>query len=388
MVDKEIYGQPSFVLENELVSLAITKLGGHMAPVVFGAANERQIRPYYISPWQDENHADMPAEVLVPLRGDFFCLPFGGNATPYQNQKYPVHGETATGEWTFVDSEEVEPGVSRLRLVLDTLVRKGQVTKEVTLRDGHPVIYQRHCVKHFVGPTPVGHHAILAMPDEVGTFAISTSPFRLGMTNPGVFSDPANGEYQMLAEGKTFCDVREIPTLFRDPAVVDCSRLPLQRGFADLFAVVADAESSAGKPAWTAAVNTNENWVWFSLRDPKKLPMTAFWLENHGRHSFPWNGRNQCLGVEDICGYFADGIAASARANVLTEQGISTTVDCVEDFSLDIRSIQAAVPVPATFDRVEHIDFGDECVRLISESGSTVEVNIDHSFVLGDESYQ
>ena len=388
MVDKEIYGQPSFVLENELVSLAITKLGGHMAPVVFGAANERQIRPYYISPWQDENHADMPAEVLVPLRGDFFCLPFGGNATPYQNQKYPVHGETATGEWTFVDSEEVEPGVSRLRLVLDTLVRKGQVTKEVTLRDGHPVIYQRHCVKHFVGPTPVGHHAILAMPDEVGTFAISTSPFRLGMTNPGVFSDPANGEYQMLAEGKTFCDVREIPTLFRDPAVVDCSRLPLQRGFADLFAVVADAESSAGKPAWTAAVNTNENWVWFSLRDPKKLPMTAFWLENHGRHSFPWNGRNQCLGVEDICGYFADGIAASARANVLTEQGIPTTVECREDLPLDIRSIQAAVPVPTAFDRVEHIDFRNECIILISESGSTVEVNIDHSFVLGDESYQ
>jgi hypothetical protein len=192
----------------------------------------------------------------------------------------------------------------------------------------------------------------------------------------------------MLAEGKTFCDVREIPTVFRDPAVVDCSRLPLRRGFADLFAVVADADFLSGKPAWTAAVNTSENWVWFSLRDPKKLPMTAFWLENHGRHSFPWNGRNQCFGVEDVCSYFADGIAASAKANLLTEQGIPTTVDCVEDSPLDIRSIQAAVPVPATFDRVEHIDFGDECVRLISESGSTVEVNIDHSFVLGDESHQ
>ena len=388
MANKEVYGQPSFVLENELVSLAVTKLGGHMAPVVFGAANDRQICPYYISPWQDENHADMPAEVLIPLRGDFFCLPFGGNATRYQNQKHPVHGETATAEWTFVDSETLEPGISRLRLVLDTRVRKGRVTKEITLRDGHPVIYQRHCVEHFVGPTPVGHHAILAMPDEEGTFAISTSPFRLGMTNPGVFSNPASGEYQMLAEGETFGDVREIPTLFRDPAVVDCSRLPLQRGFADLFAVVADPESSAGKPAWTAAVNTSENWVWFSLRDPKKLPMTAFWLENHGRHSFPWNGRNKCLGVEDICGYFADGIAASARANVLTEQGIPTTVECREDLPLDIRSIQAAVPVPTAFDRVEHIDFENECVTLISESGSTVEVNIDHSFVLGDESYQ
>ena len=386
MVNKEIYGQPSFVLENELVSLAITKLGGHMAPVVFGAANDRQICPYYISPWQDENHADMPAEVLVPLRGDFFCLPFGGNAIRYQNQKHPVHGETATAEWTFVDSETLEPGISRLRLVLDTNVRKGRVTKEITLRDTHPVVYQRHCVEGFVGPSPVGHHVILAMPDEEGTFAISTSPFRLGMTNPGVFGDPAAGEYQMLAEGKTFCDLREIPTLFRDPAVVDCSRLPLRRGFTDLFAVVADAESLSGKPAWTAAVNTSENWAWFSLRNQKKLPMTAFWLENHGRHSFPWNGRNQCLGVEDVCSYFAEGIAASASKNLLTEQGIATALDCTDDSPLDIRSIQAAVPVPVGFDRVAHIDFGDECLRLVSGSGLTVEVTVDHSFVLGDES--
>ena len=385
MVSKEIHGQSSFVLENDVVSLAITKQGGHMAPVVFGAANEQQIRPYYISPWQEEDRSDMPAEVLVPLRGDFFCLPFGGNAQPYQNQKHPVHGETATAEWTFVDSEDVESGISRLRLVLDTRVRKGRVTKEITLRDRHPVIYQRHCVEGFVGPSPVGHHAILEMPDEEGTFVISTSPFRLGMTNPGVFGDPAAGEYQMLAEGKSFCDLREIPTLFRDPAVVDCSRLPLRRGFTDLFAVVADAESLAGKPAWTAAVNTSENWAWFSLRDPRKLPMTAFWLENHGRHSFPWNGRNQCLGVEDICGYFAEGIAASARANLLTEQGIATAIDCTEDSPLDIRSIQAAVPVPVGFNRVEHIDFRDKCLRLISDSGSSVEVTVDHSFVLGDE---
>ena len=385
MVSKEIHGQSSFVLENDVVSLAITKQGGHMAPVVFGAANEQQIRPYYISPWQEEDRSDMPAEVLVPLRGDFFCLPFGGNAQPYQNQNHPVHGETATAEWTFVDSEDVESGISRLRLVLDTRVRKGRVTKEITLRDRHPVIYQRHCVEGFVGPSPVGHHAILEMPDEEGTFVISTSPFRLGMTNPGVFGDPAAGEYQMLAEGKSFCDLREIPTLFRDPAVVDCSRLPLRRGFTDLFAVVADAESLAGKPAWTAAVNTSENWAWFSLRDPRKLPMTAFWLENHGRHSFPWNGRNQCLGVEDICGYFAEGIAASARANLLTEQGIATAIDCTEDSPLDIRSIQAAVPVPVGFNRVEPIDFRDKCLRLISDSGSSVEVTVDHSFVLGDE---
>ena len=379
-----IHSQPSFVLANEQVSVAITKRGGQMAPVTFKTRDGQQISPYYISPWQDEEPANMPAEVLVPLRGDFFCMPFGGNASEYKGEKHPPHGETATGVWSFVDDETSRPDCSRLTLALDTHIRKGRVTKEIFLRERHPVVYQRHTVHGFVGPTPVGHHAILAMPDEKEAFAISTSPFCLGMTNPGVFSDPAQGEYQMLAVGKTFGDIKQIPTLFKDPDVVDCSRLPLQRGFSDLFAVVADIEALNGTPAWSAAVNTKEHWVWFSLRDPRKLPTTAFWLENHGRHSFPWNGRNQCLGIEDICGYFADGLAASVDANALSDQGVPTFVRSLEDAPLDIRSIQGAVSVPATFDRVVEICFGDNEITLRSESGQLVTVPLNYKFVLGE----
>ena len=379
-----IHSQPSFVLANEQVSVAITKRGGQMAPVTFKTRDGQQISPYYISPWQDEEPANMPAEVLVPLRGDFFCMPFGGNASEYKGEKHPPHGETATGVWSFVDDETSRPDCSRLTLALDTHIRKGRVTKEIFLRERHPVVYQRHTVEGFVGPTSVGHHAILAMPDEKEVFAISTSPFCLGMTNPGVFSDPSQGEYQMLAVGKTFGDIKQIPTLFKDPDVVDCSRLPLQRGFSDLFAVVADIEALNGTPAWSAAVNTKEHWVWFSLRDPRNLPTTAFWLENHGRHSFPWNGRNQCLGIEDICGYFADGLAASVDANALSDQGVPTFVRSLEDAPLDIRSIQGAVSVPATFDRVAEICFGDNEITLRSESGQLVTVPLNYKFVLGE----
>ncbi len=384
MKNQVIHSQPSFVLANEQVSVAITKRGGHMAPAIFGNGDGQQISPYYISPWQDEEPANMPAEVLVPLRGDFFCMPFGGNASEYKGEKHPPHGETATGVWSFVDDETSRPDCSRLTLALDTHIRKGRVTKEIFLRERHPVVYQRHTVHGFVGPTPVGHHAILAMPDEKEAFAISTSPFCLGMTNPGVFSDPAQGEYQMLAVGKTFGDIKQIPTLFKDPDVVDCSRLPLKRGFSDLFAVVADIEALNGTPAWSAAVNTKEHWVWFSLRDPRILPTTAFWLENHGRHSFPWNGRNQCLGIEDICGYFADGLAASVDANALSDQGVPTFVRSLEDAPLDIRSIQGAVSVPATFDRVAEICFGDNEITLRSESGQLVTVPLNYKFVLGE----
>ena len=62
MENKIIHSQPSFVLANEQVSVAITKRGGHMAPVIFKNGDGQQISPYYISPWQDEKPANMPAD--------------------------------------------------------------------------------------------------------------------------------------------------------------------------------------------------------------------------------------------------------------------------------------------------------------------------------------
>ncbi len=380
---RTIHSQPSYLLESDSVSLAVTRLGGHLAPVMFGKGGAESISPYYVSPWQDEGHPAMPAAVLTPLRGDFFCLPFGGNAASFNGQQHPPHGETATAEWSFESDALLPDGTSRLGLQLETRVRPGRVTKEIFLKPGQPVVYQRHLIEGFAGPTPLGHHATLAMPDEEGIFAISTSPFRLGMTNPGVFSDPANGEYQALALGATFTELDRVPSLFKEPAEVDCSRLPARRGYADLLAVVADEDALAGRPAWTAAVNTREHWVWFSLRNPTTLPTTALWLENRGRHGFPWNGRNQCLGLEDICGFFADGLVPSVEPNLLSRQGIATAIELRADQPTDIRSIQAAVPVPKDFDRVARIAFTAAGVVLMAATGAEVQVAVNHGFVLG-----
>ena len=71
--------QPCWLIENGTVRLAITQLGAHMAPVTFCLDSNRPIQPYYISPWQDEKPL-IEEPVLVPLRGDFFCLPFGSNS--------------------------------------------------------------------------------------------------------------------------------------------------------------------------------------------------------------------------------------------------------------------------------------------------------------------
>jgi len=381
--ERTISSQPSWILANDTVEVAVTKLGGHMAPVTFDRKAATPIRPYHISPWQDEGLKDLPAAVLVPLRGDFFCMPFGGNAEAKGSEQHVPHGESATETWKFAGRQREANGTETLTLTLETKVRPGTVTKHLTLTPGQPVVYTRHVIEGFAGPVPLGHHATLAMPEEEGTIAVSVSPFRLGMTCPGVFSDPSKGEYQSLASGEVFTDLSRVPSRWKQPAEVDCSRFPVRRGYADLLAVVADEKALAGKPAWTAAVNTRDHWVWFSLRDPRVLPTTVFWIENRGRHGVPWNGRNSCLGLEDVCAYFAEGFVPSITPNPLSQQGIRTAIELDAEKPTEIRSAQGAVHVPAGFDRVKTIDFTQaDRISLVSESGLTVTVPVRHDFVL------
>ena len=153
-------GQPCWIVQSDQVELAITELGGHMAPVTFYRQESKSVQPYHISPWQEENH-QYPVPVLVPLRGDFFCLPFGGNGEAYRSEKHPPHGETAGSQWTLVGSEK-KGTVSTLTMEIKTTARVGAVTKRLQLVDGHNAIYSTHHVSGFDGWTSIGHHATLA----------------------------------------------------------------------------------------------------------------------------------------------------------------------------------------------------------------------------------
>lgn len=77
--ERTIHSQPSWILASDDVEVAVTRQGDHMAPVTYDQKSTTPIQPFHISPWQDEGLKDLPAAVLSPLRGDFFCLPFGGN---------------------------------------------------------------------------------------------------------------------------------------------------------------------------------------------------------------------------------------------------------------------------------------------------------------------
>lgn len=377
---REVRGQPSLVLATPQVELAITQLGGHMSPVTFYRDTRQPVQPYYVSPWQDEPPAAMPVPVLVPLRGDFFCLPFGGNDAALGDEQHPPHGETAGGAWQ-ASGVQRKGKVATLTMTLETQVRSGRVTKELSLVDGQNVVYSRHTIEGFAGRAPLGHHATLAMPDKEGGVRIATSPIRFGMTYPGQFGDPTKREYQSLLPGSRWTDLSKVPVIWKDQPDADLSRLPARTGHCDLVQLFNEPLEKSGGPAWTTATFREEGFLWFSFKDPSVLKSTVFWIENHGRHGHPWNGRNNCLGLEDVTAYFADGLVPSTSDNLLSKEGIETSLELKADRPTLVHYIQGVVKVPAGFDVVKTIEFSPGRATFIAASGQRAAAAVHHEFL-------
>ncbi len=372
---RSIHSQPSWVLIGDQVELAVTKLGGHMAPVTFYRDTASPVEPYHISPWQEEALAiDEP--VLVPLRGDFFCAPFGAD-NDYRGEKHPAHGESATAKWSDARIEQQEDVIA-LSMQMKTKIRPGTITKTLSLVEGHNAVYCRHRLEGFSGKMCLGHHATLAADDDKRSLAISSSPFALGRTFPDLYADPVSREYQALAIDAAFKSLSRVPTRFKTPASIDASRFPHLYGYEDQIALFKKPSST---PAWITAVAAGEGYLWYSLKDTAQLPATVFWMSNRGRHGAPWNGRNVCLGLEDVCGYFAAGLAPSAKANPVSQAGFPTTVSLSKNRPTEIRTIQGVARIPRGFVKVRSVRFGPDEITFRCVSGKTVTAPVRHRFL-------
>ena len=377
---RSVHSQPSAILATKDVEVAVTTRGGHMAPVTFFRSSDRPVQPYSVSPWQDEAPLPMPAPVLVTLRGDFFCMPFGGNSAEVAGEKHPPHGEIVGELWEVVGTKQAGD-VSTLTMEIDTKVRKGRVIKELSLVDGQNAVYSRHTIEGFAGRAPLGHHATLAMPEKEGAVRIATSPIRFGMTCPGVFSDPKQREYQALLPGAKWTDLAKVPVAWKGAADADLTRLPGRYGYADLVQLVNESSEKTGGPAWTTATFPADGYLWFALKDPAVLTTTVFWMENHGRHGHPWNGRNNCLGIEDATAFFADGLAASVSDNLLSKEGIATAVTLTADKPTTVNYIQGVVRIPEGFENVKTLEFAPGEVTFVSTTGQRVTAPVRHEFL-------
>jgi len=375
-----VSSQPCWVLQNDTVRLAITQTGAHMAPVTFCLNSDRTVQPYHVSPWQDEG-LNLDPPVLVPLRGDFFCLPFGGNGAPYEGMKFLPHGEPAGAPWSLVGSKKTG-AVATLTLALQTKVPAGKVTKTIHLIDGQNVVYSQERLEGYSLKTSIGHHAILAVPEKEGSLRIATSKIQFGMTSPFLFSNPVNREYQSFAIGKKFDSLSKVPLAWKDAEPADCTSFPARTGFADLLAIFSEkAENLPQQVAWTTATNQDGGSLWFSLRDPRILPTTVFWIENHGRHGTPWNGRNRCLGLEDVCSYLNEGMPISAQPNDINKEGIPTAIELNPNRPTVVNYIQGIAKIPADFQMVKNVEFGAGEVTFVSVTGKKVTVPVNFEFV-------
>ena len=379
LAEKRIESQPSWVVRGDKVELAVTRLGAHMAPVTFCRDERSPVQPYHITPWQNEKLAGLAA-VETPTRGDFFCMPFGSNREAYRGENHPAHGETAGSQWSL--DECIRDGArTTLRIRLETSARPGAVRRAFTLIVGHNTVYCRTTVEGFRGRSPFAHHAILRTTGADRTLLISTSKFALGRTPPVPTANPAAGEYQYLAHDAAFRSLSRVPSIFRNQPPCDCSAFPVRCGFGDLLEQFERPSGAKPAPSWVAAVNVEEGWMWFALKDPSLMPGRLFWIENHSRHGAPWNGRNRCLGIEDGCMYFDRGIAESCRPNPISRLGIPTSFPFPGNRPVEIRYIQGAVRVPRGFERIEKVRFVSGAAVFHSKAGGQLTVPVNHEFL-------
>lgn len=370
-----IKGQKSWLIANDNVKLYMTEFAGHMAPVTFCSNTDEPVEPFYINPWAEEpiDMSDQPG-VLKSLRGDFFCLPFGGNNSR-NGENHPPHGDVQEGNWN-LEKDVSENGDSTAVFSFDMKTRPGRVVKTVTLKDGENNIYINDSIEGFAGPACLGHHAIFHGKSEKH---ISMGPMKAGFTNSNNSNGYGEGEYYSLESFKEFKALTKVPTIWKDEPYTDCSVFPARKGFVDILQIFVDETADF---AWTAVTVPEEGYMWFALKDPKVLPSTAMWMENYGRHMKPWNGRNCCIGVEDVCSHLADGLSVSAAENELTKKGYKTAImlDGVKPF--DVKYIQGVVKIPQGFDRVALIEKTANGIILKSESGKTVSTKVNISFLI------
>ena len=322
----------------------------------------------------------MPAPVLNALRGDFFCMPFGGNSDLLAGEKHPPHGEIVGEKWKYVGTTK-SADVTTLTMSIETRVRRGEVTKELSLVADQNVVYSKHIINGFTGNVPLGHHATLAMPDKEGSVRLASSAFRLGMTYPGIFSDPKQREYQSLLPGARWTTLAKVPVAWKGEPDADLTRLPARQGHADLVQVVNEPWEKTNGPAWMTATFTDAGYLWFSLKDADVLNSTVFWIENRGRHGHPWNGRNNCLGLEDVTSFFADGLKASTSDNILNKEGVATSVKLEGTKPTIVYYIQGVVKIPDGFEMVKSLEFAPGEVTFVSTTGKRVTTKVRHAFL-------
>jgi hypothetical protein len=261
---EKIFGQPSWRLENDVVTAFVTETGGHLGPVTFRVGN-REIEPFSVAPWVEEKLPPETPNMLRVLRGDFFCMPFGGNDSPFRGRAASAHGEVANEKWTLRSLEHTGTATT-LNASLTTKVREGHVGKSITIVEGETALYCRHVVSGMNGSMSFGSSRHAAFSRCARQRADFHQPICAGAGFCEPVEQPEARGYSLLKPGAEFSSLDDVPTITGESA--DLSRYPARRGFEDIVQLVADESLPF---AWTAVTFPKERFVWFAIKNPRVL---------------------------------------------------------------------------------------------------------------------
>ncbi|QPC89701.1 hypothetical protein [Mesorhizobium sp. INR15] len=355
------------------ISVSLDLTVGHISDMVVDA-DGRRLKPLHRAPWLDEPRETLPRDLpegTVRLSGDFLCAPFSRSDV----EEAPLHGWPANSAWDVVESAATADGW-RATFQLRRKVMGASVYKILSLRDGHPFLYQEHVFSGGSGAISVAHHPMTAMKNG-GRLAFSPKRFAATPELP-LEPDPTRGRF-MFAYPARAADLTRFPAA--DGGVVDLTSYRMDHQREDFLTLV---EADHSGPGWTAIAREAEDDLVLVLKNPAELPVTMLWFSNGGRDYAPWNGRHRgVLGIED--GRTALGHAASLGDNWLKREGLATAFDLAEGQSLSFRHVIGTVPLSGG-EPPRDIATSQGRMRLGFTDGSARDIPFDTDFLRLGES--
>ena len=286
----------------------------------------REIAPLHRAPWvgTDEAMPEDAAPLMARLGGDFFCAPFA-----LSQDGSPLHGWPPNSPWR-VD----RAGDGVLDAELERPVFGARLTKSLTVRDGHPFVYQAHAFHGGEGRVTVANHANVAL-QSGGLIRTSAKQVWETPKTPQE-SDPARGRSALICPAQS-----KDPTAFPGhDGPVDLTRYPWNPRHEDF---VIGIEARGHDLGWTAVTRPAEGDLYLSLRNARALPMTMLWHSNGGRDYAPWSGRHfGCLGVEE--GAAEHTLGVSTEADLSGPGALTLTGDGVAE----VRHVIGAIDWPGS----------------------------------------
>ncbi|WP_420408485.1 hypothetical protein [Hoeflea sp.] len=366
------------VLEFKLsnLSFAIDLSVGHL--VHFTVAEEgRVLSPLHRAPWVDDSGAVFE-ETTPPnvrrLSGDFFCAPFGRNNV----EPGPSHGWPANSAWSHMGTDET---TDRLTAVF-TLKRKvmgATVEKRLTVRSGHPFLYQEHRLCGGEGAISVAHHVMVQM-GEGGRLAVSRKALAC-TPDEALEPDSARGR-SVLAYPAEVTDMKSFP--LADGGTADLGQFPPGERHEDFVTLVEASPDGTDLPVgWSVASRNAEMDRVLVLKNAAQLPVTMLWMSNGGRDYAPWSGRHTgVLGIEDACASAA-GHADSISPNPFNEKGIPTAYALAEGRTAIVRHVIGACSIGQGEGDVEDLSTTDGQITLHFTTGRERTLPFDTHFLAG-----